>query len=84
MNNTKQRSIRKSTLALFKPPFWFEKTGGYIFDANSQMVGEVRAWGYLQTFPQADAVQDELGGMIAEALTNLWNDQTKRKEPSNE
>lgn len=41
---------------------------GYIFDADNQMVAEVRAWGYLQYFEDAEKLQDTLGQMLAKAF----------------
>ncbi|MDB5822229.1 MAG: hypothetical protein JWR21_933 [Herminiimonas sp.] len=70
----------KQALALYKPPFRFEH--GYIFDAEHMMVADdqgqdvalrVRGWGRISYLPDAEALQDEVGRLIAEALTEYWN-----------
>jgi hypothetical protein len=78
-------SKRAAALALYKPPFMF--VHGYIFDADSRMVADqdgfqggvethiaarVRGWGRIGYMPDAEALQDEVGAVIAEALTEFW------------
>jgi hypothetical protein len=81
MNNNTQ-PIRALALALYVPPFKY--TQGYIFDSKGQMFSDddkvdlhiaqrVRGWGQISYLPNAEALQDELGQMIAEALTAWWN-----------
>jgi len=69
------QEARQELRKLFDAPFRFIPGGGYIFDANDQMVCDVRAWGYLQRFPNAEKLQDTLGEMIAEALTKEFKAQ---------
>ncbi len=64
------QTIEDKLKEYFKPPFTFGS--GYIFDSNNQMVGEVRAWGYLQYKPDSEKLQDRLGELIAEALTEKF------------
>jgi hypothetical protein len=74
-----QEAIRARVLALFKPPFKFHR--GYIFDSEQNMVADqhededlrVRGWGRIQKMPNAEALQDAAGALIAEALTEYWN-----------
>lgn len=49
---------QKRALALYKAPFVFDKTGGYILDANGTMV--------------ADGEGSAVGNFIAQALTEFW------------
>lgn len=78
-------SKRAAALALYKPPFRF--LHGYIHDADTQMVADqggfegavethiaarVRGWGRIGYMPDAEALQDEVGAVIAEALTAFW------------
>lgn len=65
-----------NVLDLFRPPFWYDKEGGYIFDANNQMIGEVRAWGFLQKFENGGAMQDELGEKLVQAFNQLYTKPT--------
>lgn len=71
--------IRDSALALYKPPFKFDR--GYIWDANNQMVADddgqdvalrIRGWGRISYLPNPEVLQDEVGRLIAEALTEYW------------
>lgn len=74
--------IRKRAIDLYKPPFVFYR--GYIHDAEGNMVSDdevddtdglhrIRGWGRIQKFEDAENLQDEVGHIIAEALTEYWN-----------
>lgn len=67
---------------LYTPPFRFEY--GYIFDANGSMVADnktdgedsalrVRGWGRIQYQENPEQLQDAVGELIAEALTEFWS-----------
>jgi len=62
--------LQKEVLGKFKLPIQFAE--GYLFDANDQMVGEIRAWGHLQRFPNGEQLQDELGAMICSAFNEKF------------
>ncbi len=64
--------ITQEMLSKFAYPATFDEIGGYIFDANNQMMGEVRAWGKLQYFPNGEQLQDALGQFIADAINEKW------------
>jgi hypothetical protein len=80
MNDDIRGASRGQALACLKPPFRYQ--AGYIFDANNQMVADmpgsavcrVRGWGRLQYHTDCDpeALQDMVGILIAEALTQFW------------
>lgn len=74
-------SKRNAALALYRPPFTFMH--GYIHDADGHMVSDddgvdkhiaqrVRGWGRMSYMPDAAALQDEVGAVIAQALTEFW------------
>lgn len=74
-------SKRKAALDLYRAPFKFEH--GYIFDADYHMVADdddveshvaarVRGWGRIGGLPDAAELQDEVGRVIADALTAYW------------
>lgn len=82
-------SKRAAALALYQPPFQYHH--GYIFDSNGQMVSDsdsvpqhvaqrVRGWGRIGYMPNAAALQDEVGRVIAEALTAFWEGQPAKQE----
>jgi hypothetical protein len=58
-------------LQFFKPPFFYDAEGGFVFDQNNNMVAEVRAWGLLQYEAIPDKLQDGLGESIAEGLNSI-------------
>ena len=74
-------NITAAALKLYKPPFEFRS--GYIWDADGSMVADqgateavlrIRGWGhiqYLKEFKPED-LQDEVGRLCAEAMTNFW------------
>jgi len=77
--------LRKRAFALYKPPFRFDALGGYIWDANNEMIAdqkdveklnaavcEVRGWGRMKYLVSPEELQDTVGELIAEALTDLW------------
>ena len=67
MNNT------ENVLSKFKLPLCYEPAGQMIFDADERLVCDVRAWGYLQYFPEAETLQDTLGEMIAKAFNDAYS-----------
>ncbi len=84
--------IKARARKLFRPPFRFE--GGYIWDADTEMVADnrgpdgstlrVRGWGRLthiaKSEDEACALQDAYGELLAEALTKFWNERTPRPD----
>ena len=74
----------EAALSLYKPPFRYEN--GWIWDANNQFVADeggpshqeprmarIRGWGRIQYLPNPEQLQDEIGRMMAEALTEYWS-----------
>lgn len=83
-------SKRNAALALYRPPFRF--LHGYIYDADGKMCADegempdhvaarVRGWGRIGYLPDAAALQDEVGQVIAEALTAFWLAAAPRPQP---
>lgn len=77
-------TLRQRALDLYQAPFKLQ--GGYIWDANNKMVADecgkdsiarIRGWGRIQSLPDAPNLQDEVGKLIAELLTEHWNKETK-------
>lgn len=71
--------LRSTAVELYKPPFRYEY--GYIYDAAHRVVADsdgqdavlrVRGWGRIGYLPDAAALQDKVGELIAEALTKHW------------
>lgn len=72
--------IKKAAFTLYEAPFRYEH--GYIFDAKGQMVSDdgdvgdsvarVRGWGRIGYLPDGAKLQDEIGKIMAEALTEYW------------
>lgn len=74
--------LRARAISLYKPPFKFDF--GYIWDADGQMVADqkldeegqilrVRGWGRISYLENPEALQDEVGEVIALALSDYWN-----------
>jgi FtsZ-binding cell division protein ZapB len=70
--------FEKLVLEKFKLPLRYEPAGQMIFDAKDQLVCDVRAWGYLQRFENAEQLQDTLGEMMIARSFNCW---TEHVEP---
>ena len=71
--------MRSKALELYKPPFNFHC--GYIFDSEGNMfsdmptdayVTRVRGWGRIGYMENPEKLQDTVGELIAEALTEFW------------
>lgn len=70
-------------LELYQAPFRFDERGGYICDAQNNMVADnhvegdqamrVRGWGRLSYRQDGEEVQDLMGQAMADALTARWN-----------
>ena len=74
-------TIRKAAMALYVPPF--KLLHGYIYDSNDQMVADsdgvkasvvtrVRGWGRIGYMPNAEALQDEVGQMMVDAMNAYY------------
>jgi hypothetical protein len=75
----------RETMKLFTPPFRFE--GGYTWDAKGEMVADnhtdadsienpvlrVRGWGRLSYLPNTEQLYNDIGALLADALTAYWN-----------
>jgi hypothetical protein len=80
-------TITERALAIYKPPFYF--LAGYIFDSDHQPVADdyeskfgalrVRGWGKIQYLENPEKLQDEVGNLIAIALTEFWNKHLKEE-----
>lgn len=86
---------RAAALALYKPPFKFRMgyihdAGGHMvadqdgFGEGSKVfdsiAARVRGWGRIGYMPDAEALQDEVGAVLADALTAYWNSAARAKE----
>ncbi len=82
----KPADLRSRAMALFTPPFKFNAP--YIQDQEWRMVADkrgeedlrVRGWGRISYMPDAEALQDEVGAVIADALNEYWNRRTAHVE----
>jgi len=74
--------MRAEALNLYVSPFRYKH--GFIWDANENMVGDqpgqdtalrIRGWGRIGYMQNAERLQDAVGEIIAEALTEFWEKQ---------
>jgi hypothetical protein len=68
--------LRTRALRLYEPPF--RRGGGYIFDANHEVVAMVRGWGKISHQPCSEELQDTAGDLFAEALSRFWGEELAR------
>lgn len=66
-----------SCYAPFKPPFKYDKMGGYIFDNDNNMIFDMRGWGYLTgtgglglSPEEGIEIQDRIGERVAMMMSN--------------
>lgn len=77
-------------LELYQAPFRFDERGGYIWDAQNNMVADnhvdgdqairVRGWGRLSYRKDGEEVQDLMGQAMADALTARWEAAMRAQE----
>ncbi len=83
-------SRRDVALALYKPPFKFthghifdadgrmvaDQDGGFGLDGKveTHIIARVRGWGRISYMKDAEQLQDEVGEMLAQALTDFWRE----------
>lgn len=81
-------SKREVALALYKAPFKFthgyifdaegrmfaDQDGGFGLDGKveTHIIARVRGWGRISYMKDAEQLQDEVGEVIAQALTEFW------------
>jgi hypothetical protein len=79
--------LKKKAFNLYTAPFSCRY--GYIWDAEGNMVADdvggdamlrIRGWGRLGAMEDGDKIQDAVGDLIAEILTDYWNTRTKDKQ----
>ncbi len=81
MTTITSADLRNKSIGLYTPPFRFEH--GYIWDAKGQMVADnhvdgedaalrIRGWGRISYMENPEALQDEVGNVIALAMTEFW------------
>lgn len=81
MTTITNTDLRNKSIGLYTPPFRFEH--GYIWDAKGQMVADnhvdgedaalrIRGWGRISYMENPEALQDEVGNVIALAMTEFW------------
>lgn len=72
--------FKQTALSLYTPQFKYYR--GYIWDATNKMLSDdggqnsvqrVRGWGEIQKLPHGEKIQDTVGELIAQALTEFWN-----------
>jgi hypothetical protein len=67
--------ITKEAFKLYHPPFKY--VHGMIFDSKDNMVGDdiacrVRGWGKISYMKDPEELQDTVGVLFAQALTEFW------------
>lgn len=89
MTTITSTDLRNKSIGLYTPPFRFEH--GYIWDAKGQMVADnhvdgedavlrVRGWGRICYMENPEALQDEVGNVIALAMTEFWERRKAEKD----
>lgn len=90
------KEIRKTVMDLYKSPFRYVR--GYIYDSTGEVVADsgdigegkdliaarVRGWGRIGYMDNAEEIQDEMGVVMAEALTEYMAKLSGGSEASSE
>lgn len=88
-NEYKKTELTKKALSICKPPFEFKH--GYIFDSDGHMVADhpleegilrIRGWGRIQYMGNPEQLQDEIGKLIAQAMTEFWEKNSENTAPN--
>lgn len=54
-----------------KLPVRYDNEGQLIFDANENMIADVRGWSYIESLPDPEQRQDQIGELICELINQL-------------
>lgn len=65
---------------LIKAPVRYEKRGTYIFDAEHNMVANVRGWGRISYMDNPEEKQDSMGRFIADAINEKMVDKKSERQ----
>lgn len=74
-----ESELTQKALSICKPPFEFKH--GYIFDSDGHIIADhpmdegvllIRGWGRIQHMDNPEQLQDEIGRLIALAMTEFW------------
>lgn len=80
MASVNKNELRSQALSICKPPFEYKR--GYIFDANGNTVADnpmeegalrLRGWGRISHMENPEQLQDEIGEIIADAMSEYWS-----------
>lgn len=78
MSETKTPTTERAR-KLYRPPFKYDPMGGYIWDSDGNMVADeagkamrLRGWGRIGYMENPEALQDAVGELIANVLTEGW------------
>ena len=66
--------MKEKVLQRFTLPLKYDNYGQKIWDSNSQLVADIRAWGMLQHYEDGDKIQDCLGQMMVDAFNEEYYD----------
>src|SRR5690606_25841928 len=78
--------IKSRAIGLYKPPFHYNKKLGWIFDGEGKQlldqidetaVLRIRGWGRIGYPENPEQLQDMVGDLIAQALTEFWMKESK-------
>lgn len=73
---------------LYKAPFRYDKSGTTVWDAENNMVLNIRGWGRISSTIQdeslAGAIQDSFGHKVAELLTDWYEGKTEALQSENQ
>lgn len=66
--------LKKKVLKAFRPPFVYEPYAQMIMDDKGKHVLDIRGWGYLQKFEDAEDIQDSMGKLVTKLLNNEFEE----------
>lgn len=64
----------------FKLPVHYDREGQIIFDANNDMICDIRGFGKMQYYPEPEKIQDKIGLFIVALINKEYNGNFKKEE----
>lgn len=78
---TEHEELLKQVFEIFIPPFKYNSRIQTVTDSKGNMIFNVRGWGHIQKFKDAEKIQDTYGAYFADLINRDWQAATVQAVP---
>lgn len=78
---SEREELLKQVFEIFIPPFKYNSRIQTVTDSKGNMIFNVRGWGHIQKFKDAEKIQDTYGAYFADLINRDWQAATAQAVP---